>query len=128
MTIAPIFHPTAKRASAYYSPGLLAGDYFFVSGQLGIDPSTESVPDDVAGQTKQALENLSRLLEQAGLSMASVVKTTVFLTDMKSFDVMNSVYVSSFSQPLPARSTIEVSALSQPRYKVEIEAIALARQ
>jgi 2-iminobutanoate/2-iminopropanoate deaminase len=97
----------------------------FASGTVGLDPATSKlVPGGVEEQTRQALANLSAILQAGGASLASVVKTTVFLVDMGQFPVMNRVYAESFPDRPPARSTIQVGALPGGA-AVEIEAIAL---
>ncbi len=107
-----------------YSLGIQAGDLIFVSGTIGVDPSTgEFAKGGVAEQTRQALTNMSKVLAAAGSSMGSVLKTTVFLTDLGEFSSMNEVYAGFFPTDPPARSTIEVSALPGGA-AVEIEAIA----
>jgi 2-iminobutanoate/2-iminopropanoate deaminase len=121
-----ITNPAARSSSLPFSPGLIAGPFAFISGQVGVDPTTGQLAGpDVQSQTRQALENLRALLEQAGLGMGDVVKTTVFLTRMEDFAAMNEVYQSFFPEPLPARSTVGVAALARPELLVEIEAIAL---
>jgi 2-iminobutanoate/2-iminopropanoate deaminase len=111
-----------------YSPLRGAGSTYYISGQIGLNPAGKTAAADIAGQTRQALENLSAVLQTAGLKLDNVVKTTVFLTDMGEFAAMNDVYLEYFSEPRPARSSVEVAGL--PRIanvplKVEIEAIAL---
>lgn len=112
-----------------YSPVHRAGQYIFVSGQVGVDPTTGTAQPDITNQTKQVLQNLESALQSAGLDMNTVVKTTVFLTDMEDFEAMNAVYVPFFDAPRPARSTVAVKEL--PRVgggvplRVEIEAIAM---
>ncbi len=111
-----------------YSPIRQAETLYFVSGQVGINPDTGNAPADVAEQTKFALENMSRILSTNGLSLANVVKTIIFVTNMKNFEVVNEVYSTYFDEPRPARSTVGVAEL--PRVGgdnpvlVEIEAIA----
>ena len=111
-----------------YTPVRRAGNTFFVSGQVGVDPATKTAPADTAGQTSQALANLKTVLHEAGANMDDVVKTTVFLADMQDFAVMNAAYEQAFSVPRPARSTIAIREL--PRVAegtallVEIEAVA----
>jgi len=108
-----------------YSIAVRAGDLVFCSGQTGIDPQTgELVAGGVAAQTRQVLVNLQAVLEAAGGSLQNVVKTTVFLQDMKDFAVMNGVYAEFFSVDPPARSTVQVAALPKAGL-VEIEAIAV---
>lgn len=109
-----------------YSQAVIgSGCFVFTAGQIPIDPQTGNIVDgDIKLQTKQALNNLSAILAASGATLHSVVKTTVYLTDMKDFVGMNEVYSEYFSESLPARTTIEVSKLPRDA-KVEIEAIAL---
>ncbi len=123
-----ITNPRAQARATPLSPALEAGAFVFVSGQVGTDPATgELAGDSVETQTQRALDNIRELLEQAGLDMSDVVKTTVFLVDMADFQAMNAVYRESFPEPRPARSTVRAD-LAAPRYRVEIEAIALRRE
>jgi 2-iminobutanoate/2-iminopropanoate deaminase len=108
-----------------YSVAVRVGELVFCSGQTGIDPQTgELVAGGVAAQTRQVLANLSSVLESAGGSFSHVVKTTVFLQDMKDFATMNGVYAEFFSTEPPARSTVQVAGLPKAGL-VEIEAIAV---
>jgi 2-iminobutanoate/2-iminopropanoate deaminase len=117
--------PDAPPALGPYSQAIATGPFLFCSGQVPLQAATgELVSQDVAEQTKQALLNLGAVLKSAGLSYASVVKTTVFLTDLTRFADMNAVYAQFFQDAPPARSTIEVSGLPRGA-KVEIEAIAV---
>jgi len=103
----------------------LAGEFVFVSGQIPIDPQTgEFVAGGIAEQTKQVLTNLAAVLEAAGSGLDRVVKTTVFLADMKEFPGMNEVYATFFSAPPPARATVAAAGLPRDA-RVEIEAVAL---
>ncbi len=113
----------APKAIGPYSAGMSAGDLVFCSGQIGIDPRSGEIAKDIAGQTSGALKNLEAVLGSAGLGMESVVKTTVFMTDLSEFQQMNEVYARHFRQPYPARSTVQVAALPRGA-KVEIECIA----
>lgn len=114
----------APAAVGPYSPGVTVGHVIFLSGQLGLDPSTgEFVPGGIEAQTRQSLTNLENILKENGWDMENVVKTTVFLKDMNDFSKMNSVYGSFFNEKYPARSTVAVSALPKNGL-VEIEAIA----
>lgn len=116
----------APAALGPYSQAVRVGDLFFLSGQIGIDPeSGKPVDGGIEGQTAQACKNLSAVLESQGLSLANVVKTTVFVTDISKFADVNNVYSQYFRQPCPARSCVEVSALPKGML-VEIEAIAAA--
>lgn len=116
---------TAAEAIGPYSLGIKTDEFVFASGSIGKDPATGSlVEGGVAAQTRQALANLEAVLSAGGSSMAQVVKTTVFLTDMAEFANMNEVYAGFFTEAPPARSTIQVAALPGGAL-VEIEAIAL---
>lgn len=115
----------APAAIGSYSQGVEIGNFLFISGQLPVDPATGAfAADDVQGQTRQSLTNLSKILEAAGLSMDNVVKTTVFIQHMDDFAQMNEVYAQFFTGGvLPARSAVEVAKLPKGAL-VEIEAIA----
>jgi 2-iminobutanoate/2-iminopropanoate deaminase len=114
----------APAAIGPYSQAIVAGAHVFCSGQIPLDPATGSVPEGIEAQTEQVLCNLREVLTAAGSSLDQVVKTTVFLTDLQQFPRMNAVYEQHFSDPPPARATVEVSALPKG-VAVEIEAIAL---
>ena len=118
-----ITSPKAK-AIGPYSAAVESGDLVFVSGQIPLDSATgKLIEGDIAAQTRQSLENLKTILTAAGLSLAHVIKTTIFLTSMGDFVAVNEVYKSYVGEPYPARSTIAVSALPMGA-KVEIEMIA----
>jgi len=107
-----------------FSQGIVSGDKVYASGQVPIDPKTgEVVSDVIEEQTLQTLENLETVLTAAGASIDDTVKTTVFLTDIDTFDAVNDVYRDFMSEPYPARSAVEVSDLAID-IGVEIEAIA----
>jgi 2-iminobutanoate/2-iminopropanoate deaminase len=115
----------APAAIGPYSQAIKAGGFVFVSGQIPIDPKTgEFVAGGIAEQTKQVLKNLGAVLEAAGTGLDRVVKTTVFLADMKEFPGMNEVYATFFSGPPPARATVAAAGLPRDA-RVEIEAVAL---
>jgi len=128
----PLNVPDAPAAIGPYSQAqvvrLHGGNRFvFTSGQVALDPGTgELVGTDVKAQTAQALKNLSAVLRGSGLGLEDVVKTTVFLVDMKDFEAMNGVYEAAFGAARPARSTIAVSGLPRGA-RVEIEAVAVGR-
>lgn len=111
-----------------YTPVRQAGDLYFVSGQVGVDPATKTASEDIAEQTQQALKNLKSMIEGAGLTLDHIVKTTIYLVDMADFAVVNDVYVNYFNEPRPARSTVGVRELprvsGETPIKIEIEAIA----
>lgn len=115
---------TAPSAIGPYSQAIKYGNLIFVSGQIAINPSTnEFINGDINGQTKQVIENIKAILESSGSSLQQVLKVTIFITDMKDFDSINTVYSEYFSSSLPARACVEVSSLPKGA-KVEIEAIA----
>jgi 2-iminobutanoate/2-iminopropanoate deaminase len=108
-----------------YSPAVRAGDFIYVSGQVPVDPLTnQTVMGDIQQETRQVLNNISRILEGCGVSRADVVKCQVYLSDVKDFAAMNEVYTEFFGDAKPARTTIGVAALPLPGAKVEIDAIA----
>ncbi len=117
----------APGAIGPYSQAVEINGLIFTSGQLGIDPETGTLPDCVKKQTAQSLKNIKAILNQAGLDLEDIIKTTVFVKNMGDFAKINEVY-SEFicSDPLPARSCVEVAALPKGGL-VEIEAIALKK-
>jgi 2-iminobutanoate/2-iminopropanoate deaminase len=115
----------APRPLGPYSHGVRTGRWVFASGTIGNDPSTgKLVSGGVEAETRQALTNLANTLRAGGTSLSNVVKTTVFLTDIGQFAVMNGVYATFFPVDPPARSTIQVAALPGGA-SVEIEAVAI---
>ena len=116
----------APGAIGPYSQAIKAGGMVFCSGQIPINPATgDFVSDQIAEQTEQVLRNLSEVLAAAGSGLGSVVKTTVFLSDMNDFAEMNEVYGRFFSENKPARATVQAARLPRDA-RVEIECIALA--
>ncbi|WP_165174792.1 RidA family protein [Desulfovibrio sp. ZJ369] len=114
----------APAAVGPYSQAVRAGNLLFLSGQVPLDPATgKLVEGDIAAQAAQACKNLLAVLESQGLTADNVLKTTVFITDMSKFPLVNEVYKQYFMAPCPARSCVEVSALPLGA-QVEIEAIA----
>jgi len=115
----------APKALGPYSVANRFGNLVFTAGQLGLDPLTNDLaPGGVAAETRQALTNLSYVLEAAGSSLSQVVKTTVFLRDINDFPAMNSVYAEFFRDNYPARSTVQAAALPKGG-AVEIEVIGI---
>jgi 2-iminobutanoate/2-iminopropanoate deaminase len=108
-----------------YSPGVAAGNLLFVSGQAGRDPATGTIAEDVESQTEQTLRNIAAILEAAGSSLSHVIRCGVFLVDIADFQKMNGVYARMFGGHRPARTTVQVAALPEPRLLVEIDAVAL---
>ncbi|MDD6498701.1 MAG: RidA family protein [Bacteroidales bacterium] len=116
----------APAAIGPYSQAIKVGELVFVSGQLPIDPATGAFAEGgIKELTRQSLTNMKAILEEAGTSMANVVKTTVFLADMNDFAAMNEVYAEFFTAPFPARSAVAVKTLPKGAL-VEIECIAQA--
>ena len=114
----------APAAIGPYSQAIQAKGLLFLSGSLGMDPTSGKIVEGgVAAETEQSLKNLEAVLKEAGLSFANVVKTTIFLTDMADFKTVNEIYGKRFSNAPPARSTVAVKELPRGG-KVEIEAIA----
>ena len=114
----------AAPAVGPYSPCIGAGDLVFVSGQIPLSPDGKIVGYTPKDQAHKALDNMRLTLMAAGLGLENVVKTTIFLQDMDDFGAVNEVYAEYFSEPYPARSTIQVGRLPKD-VRVEIEAIAV---
>lgn len=107
-----------------YSQAIEVNGFVYASGQLPIDPATGAFPEGgVKEQTRQSILNVKAILEEAGLALSNVVKTTVYLADMGDFAAMNEVYSQFFAQPFPARSAIAVKALPKGAL-VEVEVVA----
>lgn len=122
-----ITSPKAPAAIGPYSQAIAANGFLFISGQLPIDPATGNfVEGGIRELTRQSLENVKSILAEAGLTLADVVKTTVFLADMSDFAAMNEVYAEYFTAPAPARSAVAVKTLPKGGL-VEIEVIAACR-
>lgn len=116
----------APAAIGPYSQAIKAGDTVYVSGQLGIDPSTGNFAEGgTEAQARQSLTNISNILKEAGLSMRNVAKVTVLLADINDFAAVNEIYKDFFEAPFPARSAFAVAALPKGG-KIEIEAIAVS--
>lgn len=114
----------APAAIGPYSQAIKVGNLIYTSGQIPIDPATGAlVAGGIKEQTRQSLLNVQAILKEAGISMSSVVKTTVFMADMNDFADMNTVYAEFFTEPYPARSAVAVKALPKGAL-VEIEVVA----
>lgn len=114
----------APAAIGPYAQAVKTSGLVITSGQLPIDPATGAFPEGIQAQTRQSLSNVKAILEEAGLTMDAVLKTTVFLSDMNNFGAMNEVYASFFTEgSFPARSAVEVARLPKDAL-VEIEVIA----
>ena len=110
---------TAKAPAAIgpYSQAIQVGSLVYTSGQIPIDPATGAFAEGgIREQTRQALTNVKAILEEVGLTMGSVVKTTVFMADMGDFAEMNAVYAAFFQEPYPARSAVAVKTLPKGRW------------
>ncbi|MDD1748118.1 MAG: RidA family protein [Methanomassiliicoccales archaeon] len=120
-----VFSDQAPTPVGLYSQAIMADDVLFVSGQLGIDPSSGKLAGGgVKAEAIRCLENVKAILSSAGLEMTDIVKVTIFMTDISRFKEVNEAYATFFHDPAPARSTIGVVALPLGA-KVEIEAIAV---
>ena len=114
----------APAAIGPYSQAIQVGNLVYTSGQIPIDPATgQFVEGGIKNQTRQSLLNVKAILEEVGLTMGDVVKTTVFMADMNDFADMNAVYAEFFAEPYPARSAVAVKTLPKGAL-VEIEVIA----
>jgi 2-iminobutanoate/2-iminopropanoate deaminase len=114
----------APDAIGPYSQAIKVNKMVFLSGQIAIDPKTQQfIEGDIDIQTKRVLDNLKSVLEASGCNLESIVKTTIYLTDINDFSKVNEIYASYFSSGKPARSTVCVAALPK-NAKIEIDAIA----
>ena len=120
----PVSVPDAPKAIGPYAQAVRVGSLLFTSGQIPFDPATmKLVEGDIGVQTARVLSNLEAILRGAGATLADVVKTTVFLADMKDFAAMNDVYAARFGAHRPARSTVQVAALPAGA-RIEIDLVA----
>ena len=120
-----IFTEKAPKPIGPYSQAVMRGNSLFVSGQVAIVPSTgEVVSSGIENETKQVMENIKAIIEQSGMKMSDIVKSSIFLIDMNNFGKMNEVYGNYFPSNPPARETVQVSALPK-NVNVEISAIAM---
>jgi 2-iminobutanoate/2-iminopropanoate deaminase len=115
----------APAAVGTYSQGVRLGNTYYFSGQIGLHPKTMAMANGMVAQLDQILENIDGLLKSQGLRRQNILKTTVFMTDLKDFAHVNSAYEKFFENPYPARSTVQVSALPKGAL-IEIEVIAHA--
>ena len=113
----------APKAIGPYAQAVRAGEIVYTSGQIGLRPDGMLVGETVDAQTRQVLANLRHVLEAAGARMDTVIKTTIYLTDLDDFETINAIYAEAFGLHRPARSTVEVSRLPRDA-KVEIDCIA----
>lgn len=122
MTWEPVQPSDLPRPSAPYSPAVVSGEHVYTSGQVALAPDGTVVDGGVAEQTRQVLANVRSCLAAAGCELADVVKVVAFLTDLGSFEEYNAVYREVFSEPYPARSTVQAGLV--PPFLVEIEVVA----
>ena len=115
--------PSAPAAIGPYSQAVLAGGFLYCSGQLPVNPKTGEIVPGIKEGTEQVIKNLEAVLSAEGLNLSNIIKTTVYLTDMKNFLAMNEVYGKLFGDTKPARACVEVAALPKG-VEVEIEAVA----
>ena len=122
-TLEQVHSDSAPAAIGPYSQAIKAGPLVFLSGQIPLDPkSMEIVSDDIAAQTHQVFKNLIAVADAAGGNLSNAVKLTIYLTDLGDFAVVNEIMAGYFSEPYPARATIQVSALPKGA-RVEIDAV-----
>lgn len=122
MDIKNISTAAAPAAIGPYSQAIAAGDFLYLSGQLGVNPATGNLEEGVEAQAERAIANMKAILAEAGTDIGHVVKTTVFLKNMADFAAVNAIYAKHFLQPYPARSCVQVAALPKGGL-VEIEAV-----
>lgn len=114
----------APEAIGPYSQGVIVGDFVYTSGQISLNPVTGELVTDIKLATKQSMENIKAILEEAGTSLNNVVKTSIFLKDLNDFEAVNEVYGTYFIENKPARSCVQVAKLPKDAV-IEIEAIAV---
>ena len=109
-----------------YNQAVRVGNTVYVAGQIAVDPATSQVVEgDISAQARRVLDNISAILEASGSSLEQVVKTTIFLLDVKEFATVNAIYAEYFSGVAPARSTVQVAALPGAGVRLQIDAIAV---
>jgi 2-iminobutanoate/2-iminopropanoate deaminase len=124
MTKTIVKSPRSTPAGGPYNHGVRVGDLLFCAGQIPLDPATgQLIAGDIRAQTERCLENIRLILDSAGLTPANVVKTTVFMTNLGDFAIMNETYARFFTKDFPVRTTVQVAALPRGA-QIEIEAIA----
>ena len=113
----------APQAVGTYSQGVVHENVYYFSGQIGLDPQTMNLRSGVEAQLQQILKNIDGLLEHCKIDRSHILKTSIFMTDLKDFDIVNQAYTQYFKDPFPARSCVQVSALPKNAL-IEIEVIA----
>jgi 2-iminobutanoate/2-iminopropanoate deaminase len=119
--------PNAPQAIGPYSQAVKAGDFLFISGQLGLVPQTGVLEEGIEAQTKRAMENIGAILKEVGCGFGDVVKTTILLSDINDFPKVNEIYSKYFTNDFPSRATYAVAALPKGA-RIEIEVIAYIGQ
>jgi len=125
-SLIPVKTKTAPEPVGPYNQAIIAGDFIYCSGQIAINPETNEIDclGDIKGETTQVLKNLESVLKAAGADLENVIKTTIFLTDLKNFQIVNNIYSEFFNrEPSPARACIEVSSLPKG-VLIEIDCVA----
>lgn len=115
--------PHAPKAVGTYSQGVISGNFYFFSGQIGLDPITMELKESFEQQLEQILHNIDYLLESVSLARENIIKTTIFLTSLDDFQKVNEHYERYFTAPYPARSCVEISKLPKNAL-IEIEVFA----
>jgi 2-iminobutanoate/2-iminopropanoate deaminase len=119
----PIFTSKAPAAIGPYSQAVQWGDVVFISGQIPLDPENGQLNNATfEDETNQVLDNLEAICQEAGSTLDHILKLTIYLTDLSKFDVVNSIMASRFSEPFPARATLEISKLPK-EVSIEMDAI-----
>ncbi|ASK61978.1 reactive intermediate/imine deaminase [Virgibacillus phasianinus] len=122
-----IHSKNAPAAIGPYSQAIKVGDFLYVSGQIGIDPSSGEVVEGIEAQTKQVMDNLKSILAEADTNFSQVAKFTIYIHDMNNFSTVNEIYGSYLEKPYPARATVEVSRLPKD-VLVEMDVIAYTKE
>lgn len=120
--IEEIHTENAPKAIGPYSQAIRAGDFIYISGQIGVNPENGEVADGIENQTNQVMKNIQAILKEAGTDFSKVIKFTIYLASMDDFETVNEIYGSYLQKPYPARATIEVSKLPKD-VLVEIDAV-----
>ena len=124
--IKSVYTDKAPAAIGPYSQAMQAGDFLYVSGQIGINPETGEAPEGIEAQTKQVMENLKAILSEANTSFSDVVKFTIYIQSMDDFATVNEIYGGYLEEPYPARATVEVSRLPK-NMLVEMDAVVYTK-
>ncbi len=115
----------APKAIGPYSQAMMHNGLLFVSGQIGIDPFTAELAKNFAEEARLCFSSLREILSEAGMSFAKVVKVSIFITDLRNFEALNEIYAQFFSEPYPARETVQVAALPK-NASIEISLVAMS--